>query len=50
MAAPLIRSSQDAIRLSEADLAAIERAVPRGEAKGERYSAQATAPLDSEKR
>ena len=43
-------SAADAIRLSEADLAAIERAVPKGAAKGERYPAQAMAHLDSEKR
>ncbi len=40
----------DAIHLSEADLAAIEQAVPKGAAKGERYPAQAMAHLDSEKR
>ena len=43
-------SAADAIRLSEADLAAIEEAVPKGAAKGERYPAQAMAHLDSEKR
>jgi pyridoxine 4-dehydrogenase len=43
-------SAADAIHLSEADLAAIERAVPKGAAKGERYPAQAMAHLDSEKR
>jgi pyridoxine 4-dehydrogenase len=42
-------SAADAIHLSEADLAAIERAVPKGAAKGERYPAQAMAHLDSEK-
>ena len=42
-------SAADAIRLSEADLAAIEQAVPKGAAKGERYPAQAMAHLDSEK-
>jgi pyridoxine 4-dehydrogenase len=36
--------------LTEADLAAIEQAVPKGAAKGERYPAQAMAHLDSEKR
>ena len=40
----------DGLRLSEADLAAIEQAVPKGAAKGERYPAQALAHLDSEKR
>src|SRR5271166_2202426 len=43
-------SAADALRLTEADLAAIEQAVPRGAAKGERYPAQAMAHLDSEKR
>ena len=43
-------SAADAIRLSEADLAAIQEAVPKGAAKGERYPAQAMAHLDSEKR
>jgi pyridoxine 4-dehydrogenase len=43
-------SAADAIHLSEADLAAIERAIPKGAAKGERYPAQAMAHLDSEKR
>jgi pyridoxine 4-dehydrogenase len=43
-------SAADALRLTEADLAAIERAVPKGAAKGERYPAQAMAHLDSEKR
>jgi aryl-alcohol dehydrogenase-like predicted oxidoreductase len=43
-------SAADAIRLSEADLAAIEEAVPKGAARGERYPAPAMAHLDSEKR
>ena len=43
-------SAADAIRLSAADLAAIEQAIPKGAAKGERYPAQAMAHLDSEKR
>jgi len=43
-------SAADAIRLSEADLAAIDEAVPKGAARGERYPAQAMAHLDSEKR
>jgi pyridoxine 4-dehydrogenase len=43
-------SAADALRLTEADLAAIEEAVPKGAAKGERYPAQAMAHLDSEKR
>jgi aryl-alcohol dehydrogenase-like predicted oxidoreductase len=43
-------SAADALRLSEGDLAAIEQAVPKGAAKGERYPAQAMATLDSEKR
>ena len=34
----------------DADLSAIEQAVPKGAAKGERYPAQAMAHLDSEKR
>ena len=34
-------SAADAIRLSAADLAAIEQAIPKGAAKGERYPAQA---------
>ena len=42
-------SAADAIRLSAADLAAIEQAIPKGAAKGERYPAQAMAHLDSEK-
>ena len=40
----------EGLRLSEADLKAIEEAVPKGAAKGDRYPAQATATLDSEKR
>ena len=40
----------DGIVLSEADLAAIEQAVPKGAAKGDRYPAQAMAHLDSERR
>ncbi len=43
-------SAADAIRLSEADLAAIEEAAPKGAARGERYPAQAMAHLDSENR
>jgi pyridoxine 4-dehydrogenase len=43
-------SAADALRLSEADLGAIEQAVPKGAAKGERYPAEAMAHLDSEKR
>ena len=42
-------SAADAIRLSAADLAAIEQAIPKGAAKGERYPAQAMAHLDSER-
>jgi aryl-alcohol dehydrogenase-like predicted oxidoreductase len=42
-------SAADSIRLSAADLAAIEQAIPKGAAKGERYPAQAMAHLDSEK-
>ena len=38
-----------AIALSPRDIAAIERAVPKGAAAGERYPAQAMATLDSEK-
>ncbi len=37
------------VALSPQDLAAIERAVPRGAASGERYPAPAMADLDSEK-
>ncbi len=43
-------SAADAIVLSEADLAAIEQAIPPGAAKGDRYPVQAMAHLDSEKR
>jgi pyridoxine 4-dehydrogenase len=43
-------STADGLRLSESDLQAIERAVPKGAARGERYPAQAMAHLDSEKR
>ena len=42
-------SAAERLALSQADLAAIERAVPKGAAKGERYPAQAMAHLDSEK-
>jgi aryl-alcohol dehydrogenase-like predicted oxidoreductase len=38
------------VRLSAADLAAIERAVPKGAASGARYPASAMADLDSERR
>ena len=37
------------VRLGEADLAAIERAVPTGAARGERYAAVQMASLDSER-
>ena len=43
-------SAADSIQLSAADLAAIEQAVPKGAAKGDRYPAEAMAHLDSEKR
>jgi pyridoxine 4-dehydrogenase len=43
-------SAADSLGLSEADLAVIEQAVPKGAAKGERYPAEALAHLDSEKR
>ncbi len=43
-------SAADGLRLTDADLAAIEAAVPKGASKGERYPAQAMAHLDSEKR
>ncbi len=43
-------SAADAIRFTDADLAAIEQAVPKGAARGERYPAQAMTHLDSEKR
>ncbi len=42
-------SAADAIVLTEADLAAIEQAVPAGAARGDRYPAQAMAHLDSER-
>ncbi len=38
-----------AVTLSPADIAAIERAVPKGAAAGSRYAARAMADLDSEK-
>ena len=38
-----------AVKLGAADLAAIEKAVPKGAASGERYNAQGMATLDSEK-
>jgi aryl-alcohol dehydrogenase-like predicted oxidoreductase len=38
-----------ALELTPADLAAIERAVPKGAARGERYAAPGMASLDSEK-
>ena len=37
------------VSLSAGDLAAIERAVPKGAAAGTRYPAMAMADLDSEK-
>ena len=43
-------SAAAALTLSPADLAAIEAAVPKGAAKGERYAPFAMAHLDSEKR
>ncbi len=43
-------SAADGLKLTDADLAAIEAAVPKGAAKGERYPAEAMADLDSEKR
>ena len=39
----------EAVTLSKADLAAIEQAVPKDAAAGERYPAQAMADLDSER-
>lgn len=42
-------SAADGLELSHADLAAIERAIPKGAARGERYPAPAMAHLDSEK-
>ncbi len=38
-----------AVMLSPADIAAVERAVPKGAAAGSRYAARAMADLDSEK-
>jgi aryl-alcohol dehydrogenase-like predicted oxidoreductase len=38
------------VKLTAADLAAIERAVPKGSAAGERYAAAQMASLDSERR
>ena len=43
-------SAADAVVLNPADLAAIEQAIPKGAAKGDRYPAQAMAHLDSERR
>jgi aryl-alcohol dehydrogenase-like predicted oxidoreductase len=43
-------SAAGSLRLSAEDLAAIERAVPKDAARGDRYPAQAMAHLDSEKR
>ncbi len=43
-------SAAERLTLTAADLAAIEAAVPKGAAKGERYPAPAMAHLDSEKR
>jgi pyridoxine 4-dehydrogenase len=40
----------DGLTLTQAELAAIERAVPKGAARGERYPSQGMATLDSEKR
>jgi pyridoxine 4-dehydrogenase len=37
------------VKLDAADLAAIEQAVPKGAAAGERYNAQVMATLDSER-
>ena len=37
------------LALTDADLAAIERAVPKGAAAGERYAAAQMAHLDSER-
>ena len=45
-----MRSITSFYRGTQADLAAIEGAIPKGAAKGERYPAQAMAHLDSEKR
>ena len=43
-------SAAASLALSEADLAAIEAAVPKGAEKGERYAAAAMAGLDSERK
>jgi pyridoxine 4-dehydrogenase len=43
-------SAAESLTLTAADLAAIEAAVPKGAARGERYPAEAMAHLDSEKR
>ncbi len=43
-------SAGAALTLSQADLGAIEAAIPKGAAKGERYPALAMAHLDSERR
>ncbi|MGO9420255.1 aldo/keto reductase [Roseiarcus sp.] len=43
-------SAADGLKLTDADLAAIEAALPKGAAKGERYPAEAMADLDSEKK
>jgi hypothetical protein len=37
------------VTLNDDDLAAIERAVPKGAASGQRYAAEQLAQLDSEK-
>jgi hypothetical protein len=38
------------LKLSATDISAIERAVPKGAAAGDRYPAPAMAELDSERR
>ena len=43
------RLGADAVTLNEEDLAAIERAVPKGAAAGARYPARGMADLDSER-
>jgi pyridoxine 4-dehydrogenase len=43
-------AAADGLRLTEADLTAIERAVPKGAARGDRYPPQGMATLDSERR
>jgi hypothetical protein len=43
-------SAADGLKLTEADWLSIERAAPKGAAKGERYPAQAKVHLDSESR